>query len=318
MGLIDKLRTPHKYGRLVLSPSGSDADFDGRLCDCPFLFRHDGRFWMTYVGFDGVGYQTGLAVSDDLVHWTKRGLLLGRGPKGSVTEYNAALTCILRDNELLGSGELKKIDGRFIGTYHAYPNAGYESGPAAIGLCFSDDLTHWDVGEPVLHAAGGGAWERGGLYKSWLLEHDGVYYMFYNAKTDKSYDWVEQTGLATSTDLKNWTRHAGNPVIVNGGAGEPDELFASDPCVFRHEGKWVMFYFALARDCHARDLAAVSDDLLNWTKCKEVLIDVGPPGSIDSQHAHKPGIIASAGRLHHFYCAVSDANPPVRGITFAR
>jgi hypothetical protein len=35
-----------------------------------------------------------------------------------------------------------------------------------------------------------------------------------------------------------------------------------------------------------------------------VLVDVGPQGSIDSRHAHKPGIIAKDGALYHFYCAV--------------
>jgi hypothetical protein len=32
---------------------------------------------MQYIGFDGTGYQTGLAVSDDLLHW-KHAALAGR------------------------------------------------------------------------------------------------------------------------------------------------------------------------------------------------------------------------------------------------
>lgn len=31
---------------------------------------------------------------------------------------------------------------------------------------------------------------------------------------------------------------------------------------------------------------------------------VRPQGCYDSQYAHKPGLIAHEGRLHHFYCAV--------------
>ena len=55
--------TPYKFGKLVVSPSGVDGEFDGKTVDCPFVFHHDGRFYMTYVGWDGTGYQTGLASS---------------------------------------------------------------------------------------------------------------------------------------------------------------------------------------------------------------------------------------------------------------
>ena len=96
--LLSCIRTPHKLGRLVLEPSFRKGDFDSHAVDCPFLFRHDGCYWMTRVGWDGAGYQTGLARSDDLLNWEKQGILIGRGPKGSVTEHNVAMTGILRDN----------------------------------------------------------------------------------------------------------------------------------------------------------------------------------------------------------------------------
>jgi predicted GH43/DUF377 family glycosyl hydrolase len=262
---------------------------------------------MTYVGWDGAGYQTALACSDDLLHWEKRGLLLGRGPKGSVTEHNAALTCILRDNELTGPATLQRVGGRFVGTYHAYPEPGYEAGPAVIGLCFSDDLRTWDVRPPVLVPDPSCSWEAGGLYKSWLLEHDGTYYLFYNAKNRTDEPWIEQTGFAFSRDLVTWQRFGGNPVLRVGGAGQFDDHFASDPCVLRDGDTWIMFYFGLCTDGHARESAALSDDLHQWRKTGEVLIEVGPPGSIDSQYAHKPGIIARGPVLHHFYCAVAPA-----------
>lgn len=268
---------------------------------------------MTYVGWDGAGYQTGLACSDDLIHWEKQGLLIRRGPRGSVTEHNVAMTSILRDNDLWGAGELRRVNGRYVGTYHAYPEPGYEVGAAVIGLCFSDDLRHWEMGDPVLEAEASCPWEAGGLYKSWLMEHEGVYYLFYNAKDHTNEPWLEQTGFATSTNLVDWTRHPGNPVIPVGPAGAFDDHFASDPCVFRDGEQWAMFYFGLCSDGHARESLAVSDDLLSWRKSGEVLVDVGPKGSVDSKFAHKPGLIARGGRLHHFYCAVAPVTDAERG-----
>src|ERR1700760_2592343 len=97
---LDDFRTPHKVNRMVLEPSYKIGAFDSHGVDCPFPFRHDGMWFMTYIGFDGKGYQTGLASSDDLFTWRKEGLILGRGPAGSPTEHNAALTCILGVNEL--------------------------------------------------------------------------------------------------------------------------------------------------------------------------------------------------------------------------
>jgi len=323
---VEMIRTPRKCGRLVLAPSCVAGTFDSHAVDCPFPFFHDSTYWMTYIGWDGVGYQTGLAQSDDLFTWRKVGLLLGRGPKGSVTEYNVALTNLLRDNALFGPGTLRKIDGRFIGTYHAYPQPGYETGPAVIGICASADLQSWVIHPPVLEPDPACAWEAGGLYKSWLMEADGLFYLFYNAKNRPHWPWTEQTGFAVSTDLVQWERHPGNPVLRVGAPGAFDDLFASDPCVLRHGNDWVMFYFGNASDGHARDSAAFSADLRQWRKAGEVLIDVGPEGSLDARHAHKPGIISRDGRLFHFYCAVAPAierqcgdieREEIRGISLA-
>ncbi|MCB9458189.1 MAG: hypothetical protein H6670_00970 [Anaerolineaceae bacterium] len=313
MNLLDVVHTPHKHHKLVLAPSYVPGTFDSHAVDCPFVFSHEGKYWMTYVGWDGRGYQTGLASSGNLLDWTKEGLIIGRGPSGSVTEHNVAMTCILRDNDLFGSSELKHVKGQFVGTYHAYPNPGYEVGPGKIGLCFSEDLRTWDVHDPVLEPDPACGWESGGLYKSWLLESNGTYYLFYNAKNKTEGAWIEQTGFATSTDLLHWQRFPGNPVLPIGPEGAFDDHFASDPCVLRHEDTWVMFYFGLSYDGHARDGAAFSDDLQHWQKMDDILIDVGPEGSIDSRYAHKPGIITAGDTLYHFYCAVSPADPSQLG-----
>jgi hypothetical protein len=87
-----------------------------------------------------------------------------------------------------------------------------------------------------------------------------------------------------------------------------------------------MFYFGNSSDGHCRESVAFSDDLLHWEKSNEILVDVGPKGSIDSLYAHKPGVIGWNGHVYHFYCAVEPAqqtrmgeieHEEIRGIALA-
>lgn len=321
------LETPYKINRLVLRGSGEAGSFDEKLVDGPFVFRFDDEFRLSYIGFDGIGYQTGLARSTDLVNWTRIGCILRRQPDNPILRYNIAMMWIVRENDVLGLGRLKKVKGRYLGAWHAYPGSGYEAGAAVIGLCWSDDLIQWEVGEPILRSddADAKSWERGGLYKPCLVEFDGTFYLFYNAKTEplpkgEGGGWHEQTGFATSKDLKHWTRSPFNPIIPNGPTGSWDDRFASDPCALRWDDKWAIFYYGLSsKDGKARDLLAIGSSPEHLIKTDSPLVSPGPPGSVDDDYAHKPSIIAWKGDLYHFYTAVSGKWPhDIRGISVGR
>jgi len=82
---------------------------------------------------------------------------------------------------------------------------------------------------------------------------------------------------------------------------------------------WALYYYGLAADGHARDLLALGRDPLHFTKVPQIMVDVGPSGSIDEDYAHKPSLIFSHGALYHFYCCVSGKWPhDTRAITAAR
>lgn len=321
---IAPFRTPYKYGKLVLSASGASGAFDEKAVDDPFVFFHDGQFQMIYIGFDGTGYQTGLARSHDLLHWERVGCVAPRDPNSKWTKYNLALACIVRENGLTSAGKLKKVHGRYLGAWNAYPSAGYEEGAAVTGLAWSDDLLHWELTDPILFPADGAPWEHGGLYRPNLIEQDGTFYLYYNAKTDRQPKsqgggWREQSGVATSRDLKTWKRYEGNPVLANGGAGARDERFASNPFVVRHRDLWAMYYFGFDRAGKARELLALGRDPYHFSKADEVLVDTGAPGTVDETFAHKTSVIYHEGALYHFYCAVSGKWPhEVRGVSVAR
>lgn len=321
---IAPFRTPYRYGKLVLAASSEAGAFDSKSVDDPFVFYHNDAFHMLYIGFDGTGYQTGLAKSSDLVHWERVACVARRDPKSKYTRYNVALSCIVREDELTSPGRLKKVHGRYLGAWNAYPNAGYEEGAAVIGLAWSDDLLHWELTDPILFPKDGAPWEHGGLYRPNLIEDDGVFCLYYNAKTDtlpksSGGGWHEQTGVATSRDLKQWTRYAGNPILRNGDRNSPDARFASNPFVVKYKHLSGMYYFGYDWKSKARELLAVGHDRYHFTKVNEVMIDVGAPGTVDETFAHKPSVIFHDNALYHFYCAVSGKWPnEVRGVSVAR
>jgi predicted GH43/DUF377 family glycosyl hydrolase len=333
-------RTPYKYPQLVLKTSDDKTAFDGRSLDDPIVFRANDSFYMLYIGFDGIGYQTGLASSEDLLQWRRVALVGPRDPNSQFTKYNLAISSILRDKNLHGPGEVLKVDGKYLAAWHAYPSAGYEEGAAVIGLASSHDLLHWSLAKPILQPQDGAPWEQGGLYRPDLLLDRGTYYLYYNAKDRTAGDWHEQSGVALSNDLKHWTRSPLNPLLRNGPrgsdtfpAGDPrrdqsppvldsrDSHFASNPYVVKNGREFAMFYYGLEyhRPSRACELLALGRDPLHFSKVPEVLIDTGAAGTIDETYAHKPSVIYHHGALYHFYCAVSGKYPSeTRGIALAR
>ena len=305
--VIDHLITPYKLGRPVLAGSGVKGQYDECAVDCPVVFTHNGRVYMTHVGFDGTGYQTGLAVSDDMVNWEKLGVILSRGANQDWDKVGMACTTLLTDCDLYGGNRLLKWQDRYWLMYHSYPRAGYEAGSAEVGLAWTQDekLLDWHFcGQPVFSWRDGAPWERGGLYKVNLVRANDRFYLFYNAKNHPEHGWEEQTGMAVSDDLVHWTRCFDHPVLpVDPQAW--DSKFASDPQVLydSREKQWVMFYYGLG-ELSACDGVAVSQDLYHWQKFSAPILTIGRPGTVDSKYAHKPCMIFRGGALYHYYCAV--------------
>jgi len=305
---VEKYLTPYKYDKPVLTGSGIEGTFDEKAVDIPFVFYHNNKFYMMYVGFDGIGYQTALATSDNLLDWEHKGVILARNDKGRWDSGSIAGTWIIKESDnLYDLPKLKKIDGKYWMIYHAYPLAGYEQGRAEIGLAWTEDeeLLDWHrLEEPIFSWKDGGEWEAGGLYKACVIQHDGLYYMFYNAKTDaySGKPWIEQTGLATSKDLLHWEKCDKNPILkVTEGAW--DSVFLSDPYIVRDGDIWLNFYYGYDKK-HAQDGLAYSRDLVNWIKYPEPIVKSGEPGELDAMHAHKPSILYYNDTLYHFYCGV--------------
>jgi hypothetical protein len=181
------VKTPFKRG-IVLRPS------PGESVDCPNVFRHEGRWYMLYVTTkNGVGYETRLAASDDLLTWTPLGTVLPFGDSGwDLWQADGSLALV--DPEWGGSLALQPYDGRYWISYFGGSKQGYEPDPLSIGLAWSrspDRPVSWTRLDenPVLTPGQPDArpFERATLYKSHVLwdkaESLGYpFVMYYNAK----------------------------------------------------------------------------------------------------------------------------------------
>ena len=65
-----EIKTPFKYGLVLVPPDAT------KKIDCPTVFRKGHRWYMTYLVFDGRGYETWLARSNDLLSWVTMGRIL--------------------------------------------------------------------------------------------------------------------------------------------------------------------------------------------------------------------------------------------------
>lgn len=280
--------------------------------DVPCVYQLPGRpgtWYMSFIAFDGQGYNSFVAESNDLVRWTKPRLAMGFGPAGEFDHGGCVVGAYLYESYGVKDPRiLKKRGGKYWTLYGCYPRqGGYELRPGYEGAACSDDGLTWRRAKdrPILAVQDDdcGDWENSCIYQPWLLEHGEQFYNFYNAANGGT----EQMGLATSGDLLTWKRHEGNPILRNR-PGSYDAKFCSDGKVFRDGDHWVMFYFGVGKG-GAHIMAAFSRDLVHWTARAEPLYKAGGhPAGLDKKYAHKISLVHNPANDTYYmhYCAVGN------------
>jgi predicted GH43/DUF377 family glycosyl hydrolase len=299
----------------VIKPEpGIEGFEDLMMTDVPTVFQlnRDEKWYMSFIGYDGTGYQSFIAESEDLVHWDHMRLAMGYGSEGEFDHGGVVLGAYLYEDYGIQSPRILKKEGdRYYSLYGAYPRqGGYELRPGYEGIAWSMDGLSWERAkdEPILSVfqEDCATWEKDCIYQPWLLEHEGMYYNFYNAANGN----IEQLGLATSMDLLSWERYKHNPVIPTGGEGSFNDRFSSDAKVFWDKDHWVSFFFGVGQG-GAHIMLAFSRDLYHWTVNPEPVYKAGGnPSGLDGQYAHKISLVwnPSDDTYYLYYCAVDKEN----------
>lgn len=319
--IYDEIKTPYKYGLIITPPDNS------KKIDCPSVFRKGKDWYMTYIVFDGRGYETWLAKSKNLLDWKTLGRIMSFSDTADWDNNQKAGYVALQDTKWSGSYKLEKFQNKYWMSYIGGKDRGYETGPLAIGVAGTrEDITkphEWQrLNSPVLTATDKDVrwWENKKLFKSTIiwdkketLGHPFV--MYYNANGDTSnntpkWRWFERIGMAVSDDMINWQRYQTDPVVHH------KIGITGDAVIQKIDNVWVMFYFGAfwegRKDAFNR--FACSYDLVNWTDWNgDDLIKSSEP--YDEKFAHKSFVVKHKGVVYHFYCAVN--NKDQRGIAVA-
>lgn len=334
--IYDEVKTPYKYG-MVVAPKDNYHQID-----CPMVYREGGKWYMTYVvyngkdGTDGRGYETWLATSDDLLQWKTLGRLLCYADKGWDMNQRAGYPALI-DWTWNGSYEMEKYKGRHWMSYFGGEGTGYEAirKPLNMGMAFTKgDITQahpWETSpSPVLSITDKSAqwWEKLTHYKSTVYWDKNKtlgkpFVMFYNAGGINPANQLkaERIGIALSGNMTSWRRlplrtakrKTGNPVFFHEAPG----IITGDAQIVKFPHYYVMFYFSAynpERKYNAYNTFAVSRDLVNWQDWEGADL-VYPSKPYDDMFAHKSYVLKHQGVVYHFYCAVNHAGQ--RGIAVA-
>ena len=170
------------------------------------------------------------------------------------------------------------------GLYHLFFHTEDHGGGTYIEHYTTADLQNLDYVGPALYNNPGG-WDSYALWAPYIIRSGSTYYMFYTGTDGPGNDpnTSQRIGLATSSDLMNWTRYPTNNCPGTSGDGcvyECDESWTSwsepsgsfnrqcrDPFVILDPSnqRWVLFATAKKLDQSGVITVAYSTNLTDWT-----------------------------------------------------
>ncbi len=203
----------------IVEPS-EDYELPGG-CEDPRVVEAEGRYWLTYTGYDGKHARLCLASSADLVQWEKHGVLF---PHLEWSKSGAILD--------------RPVNGEYLMYF----------GDTHLWLARSTDLLHWEMDpEPVLSP-------REGLFDSRLVEpgppplwtEEGIL-LIYNAARWPDTRYAVGAVVFHPDDPRRVVKRLNEPFLEPEDTGEREGQV--NQVVFveglvRHAGRWLLYYGA--------------------------------------------------------------------------
>lgn len=316
----EEVKTPYKYGLVMIPPN------DSKKLDCPTIFKKGKNWFMTYIIFDGRGYETWLAKSKDLLNWTNMGRIMSFTDTTTWDSNQKAGYNALQDLKWGGNYKLQRFNDKYWMSYFGGNTRGYEAGLLSLGMAFTDKdpsrVHEWQrLDSPILKATDKDArwYDNSTMYKCSVIwdkdKNTGhPFIMYYNARGDSINParGAERISMAVSDDMVKWKRYGDTPVINH------HKGISGDAVIQKMGNLYVMFYFGAfwkeRQGEGAFNRFACSYDLKTWTDWQGVDL-IKPSEPYDETFAHKSFVVKHKGVVYHYYCAVNKKEQ--RGIAVA-
>jgi len=154
------------------------------------------------------------------------------------------------------------------GEYHLFYLRGNPA--VSIGHATTTDFIHYTLQPPVLSP---GTWDDLALWAPHLIRYNGLWYMFFTG-VNKAFS--QQTGVAVSTDLYNWTQIPWplyHPPTTWAEWTETGFAHGRDPDVLENDGTFYQFVTAKTNTNRGAVACATSNNLITWTDIGPVLVN---------------------------------------------
>lgn len=202
---------PYKNEPVIIPSLDSEFCGDAGNLYAPDILIDNGKYKMWYGAQNKQGHdQIHFADSDDGIHWTKFGVVIPNGANNHVNDPSVV-----------------KVNNSYYMFYTTAPIGEMD----VISLANSTNGINWTIIGNVFLPSGVGNWDSFKVGRPTVLYEDDIFKMWYDGMEADPSDPSKlkpgtgrHVGYATSVDGVNWIRHPSNPIVLNSGAIDVENI----------------------------------------------------------------------------------------------